>query len=170
MTPEFKNYKLDELIQAANTIDRQKYPERLLEVERLIALRKQEWEGGGFVSSGERRADRTNRWYAVVRRLEFTTVLKLVTAGLGVSMTLWLLLVGIAAVFGADIVEFNGANVHGIKALLVVCAAIVVFVPVLSLVFTIAVYIGLRLYALFRPICVGVIVDSGERSDEATSR
>ncbi|MEM1371976.1 MAG: hypothetical protein AAGG72_07085 [Pseudomonadota bacterium] len=163
--PAFDTYTLAELRHALVSLDRRKYPERVVEIERMMTIRQQEWDGGGFVASGEAHPRLPNRWNARIRRFSFPTVFKLVFCGIWLAFIPLLIGVGILAMLGAEMVKLNGQFVHDARALMVVGLLASTLAPVIALVMSILAYIGHRVLALWWPLSVQAVVDRDVASD-----
>lgn len=92
-----------------------------------------------------------------VRRLKAFTVFQLLFVGQTLAFLPLGVLFGVMACFGADTVKWNGEAVHGAAALLAgpaICLLIAVVCTAFLGAFT---YLGLRLYARFRPLHLRVV-------------
>jgi hypothetical protein len=89
-----------------------------------------------------------------VDRIRGASVIKLILLG---STTSWILVTsvcGVAALFGAEVIQWNGQYVTGMKGL-IASPFIGAFVGILFGLFSAAfTYLGLRFYSLFRGISV----------------
>lgn len=85
-----------------------------------------------------------------VGRLRGASIVKLIVLGSVIGCTLIVTIFGIAALFGAEVVKWNGRYVTGISGLLAspfIGAFLGTVFGLFSSVFT---YVGLRFYSLFR--------------------
>ncbi len=155
MTPSFEAYTLSELREAEMTIDRAAYPERVVEIQRLIEERESELARGGFVQSGERR--KPGRRLVTIRRLTGKTVLAISFVGYASGVMFLILLMGLAGAFGFDFVEWNGQIVYGWEAIKTTAKILPFAVALAGLSAALLTYIGLRVFAFFSPFEIEVV-------------
>ena len=87
-----------------------------------------------------------------VKRLRGASILKITVLGTAVGFALLCTVFGVFALFGAELLQWNGAYITGPKAL-VAGPFIGLFVGGLFGLFAgISAYVGLRLFARFKPL------------------
>lgn len=87
-----------------------------------------------------------------VMRLSAGSLLKIVALGNLFAFVPLMTLIGVLAAFGADIMKFNDANIHGIIALVVSPLYGFLFAVIATILGGSAIVAGMGLYALFRPL------------------
>lgn len=90
----------------------------------------------------------------VVSRVRGSSIVKLIVLGSVVGCSAITTLFGIAALFGAEVLQWNGQYVTGIKALITSPFMGAFFGVVFGLFSSIFTYVGLRVYSLFRGLSV----------------
>lgn len=104
-----------------------------------------------------------------IARLRGSSIVKLIMLGSVIGFTLFTSVFGIAALFGVEVLQWNGQYVTGVNALLAapfIGAFIGTILGLMSATFT---YVGLRFYSVFRGISLEYVApDNQTRSADKT--
>ena len=93
----------------------------------------------------------------VVRRLKLGTVFKVILTGNMFGFAIVTTVIGVFSLFGAGIIKWNDQYITGFKGL-IASPFIGIFVGLIIGLFTaLFTYIGLRLYAMFKPMTIEYI-------------
>ena len=92
-----------------------------------------------------------------VQRLAGWTIYKIIFLGTTFSLGIFCVLMGVLALFGANTVMWNGANVYGFSGLFVSILLAVFFVFAITLVFGTACLFGIWLYSKFETMGISYV-------------
>jgi len=93
----------------------------------------------------------------VVQRLKLGTVFKIILTGNIFGFAIVTTVIGIFSLFGAGVIKWNEQYITGFKGL-IASPFIGIFVGLIIGLFTaLFTYVGLRLYAMFKPIAIEYI-------------
>jgi hypothetical protein len=95
-------------------------------------------------------------------RVRGTSIVKLVVLGSVVGFSLITTIFGVAALFGAEVVQWNGVYLKGVKGF-IASPFIGAFIGILFGLFSaFFIYVGLRFYALFSGISVEYVPSNSQ--------
>ena len=149
VVPDYSKYTRKQLEQVLVTVDAERFPDRVKAIEEAIEnypgseghLKELEVADDGFTS-------------VLVRRLKFSTVVKVMTIGSVFFFVPFSIVMGIFSFFGASTVTWNGEHLTGFSGLLASPLIGVFLALVFGLMEGVFVGLGLLLYSKVRPVSI----------------